>query len=370
MRVPPGSGPAGAISVTPAKMRATRLFGSLARSALALAAALVLMAGGGHAAAAPPAGSASATSPAGPAATISAPTPEQIQAARDLFAAASKNEDASRWEDALGDLERVAELKPTAGVRYHIAFCEEKLGRVASALTHFREAREAAARDGSKDVLSLVDEAFLDALRARVPALTIAAPRDVPGVIVVLDGHRALPEFLGKAIPLDPGAHHLEANAPGRAAFVRDLVVHEREVTELEVQLAPTPTPTPTPSPSPSSSPAAAAIQTPTSTPPLVAPLLATTGALALVGLGVTAYVVAGNAQTTGQAACLTRATCDDLKTPVRAWDAVALGAWLGGAALAALAVVLWSRSPTSPGQTARAQVTIGATEVAVEGSF
>src|SRR5271154_5740503 len=49
------------------------------------------------------------------------PTPTQIQAARELFSAARKDEDALRWADALEKLERVAAVKQTASVRYHIA---------------------------------------------------------------------------------------------------------------------------------------------------------------------------------------------------------------------------------------------------------
>ncbi len=52
-------------------------------------------------------------------------TPGQIQAARDLFPAAMKDEDGERCSDALQKLQRVAQIKSTAGVRYHIALCEE-----------------------------------------------------------------------------------------------------------------------------------------------------------------------------------------------------------------------------------------------------
>jgi len=59
-----------------------------------------------------------------------APSEGELQSARELFAAAERDEDAGSWADARGKLERVAALKLTAGVRYHLALCDEHLGHL------------------------------------------------------------------------------------------------------------------------------------------------------------------------------------------------------------------------------------------------
>ncbi|MGO9713048.1 MAG: uracil-DNA glycosylase, partial [Polyangiaceae bacterium] len=200
--------------------------------------------------------------PAAPAAAptppVSQPTPDQLQAARELFSAASKDEGASRWSDALEKLHRVADVKLTAGVRYHIAFCEEKLGQTATALAHFAEARDAAEREHNKEVLDLLKEPFLSDLHARVPTLSIDVPSDAKDAVVTIDDHPHPSGLWGVAVPVDPGTHRIDAHAAGRAPFSKELTLHEREVTVLDVVLppsspAPTPTPTSTSTPTPTS---------------------------------------------------------------------------------------------------------------------
>ncbi len=212
--------------------------------------------------------------PAAPAAAptppVSQPTPDQLQAARELFSAASKDEGASRWSDALEKLHRVADVKLTAGVRYHIAFCEEKLGQTATALAHFAEARDAAEREHNKEVLDLLKEPFLSDLHARVPTLSIDVPSDAKDAVVTIDDHPHPSGLWGVAVPVDPGTHRIDAHAAGRAPFSKELTLHEREVTVLDVVLppsspAPTPTPTSTSTPTPTSTPTSTSTTTSTS---------------------------------------------------------------------------------------------------------
>jgi hypothetical protein len=300
------------------------------------------------------------------------PTPGQLQAARDLFTAATKDEDAQRWQEALEKLRRVADVKLTAGVRYHIAFCEENLGQTATALAHYTEAQSAAQREHDKDVLDLLTPAFLTGLRARVPTLTIDVPDGIAGADVTLDGHAEPRGLWGVAVPVDPGQHHIEAHAPGRVSFTRELIVREREVTVLDatmptlpaMPIAPPPPPRehaprlPARSEPPPPSPSTASYRS------LAAPLGTTIGAVLLAGGGIGAFVLAANAQSSGQTQCAARTSgnCDDLRTPVRDWDSVALGAWVGSAILATAAVVLWATPP--------ARVTTTGTRLVLEGSF
>jgi hypothetical protein len=299
------------------------------------------------------------------------PTPGQLQAARDLFTAATKDEDAQRWSDALDKLRRVADVKLTAGVRYHIALCEEKLGQTATALAYYTEAQSAAEREHDKDVLDLVTPEFLAGLRGRVSTLAIDVPDTIAGADVTLDGQPEPKGLWGVAVPVDPGPHHIEAHAPGRVSFVCDLIVREREVTVLDVTMPMLPAiPVAPPPPSPRQH--APTLPVRSEPPPpssessrsLAAPLGTTIGAVLLAGGGLGAFLLAGNAQSSGQTQCAARASgsCDDLRAPVRDWDSVALGAWVGSAILATAAVVLWAAPP--------ARVTATGTRLVLEGSF
>jgi hypothetical protein len=327
-----------------------------------------------------------------PTTKVSPPTPAELQAARDLFAAAAKDEDAGRWSDALQKFQRVVQVKSTAGVRFHIALCEEKLGQIATALEHYTEALNAAKLEHNQDVEALLREPFLSELSLRVPRITVEVPGDVTGADVTIDGHSFPSALWGVAIPLDPGAHRIEARASGREPFFRDIVLVEHEVANLPIdfrrsgtgpQAAPpalgaSPPPTeapppstsapPPPAPPPRSAPVTPAAPSAERSRSIVAPLLASIGTFVLVGGGVGAFAAAGSAQTSGREQCLTRTNCDSLRTPVRTWDGVALGLWIGAGVAAATAVVLWTTGgkPTD----ARVQLSAGPGLVRLEGAF
>src|SRR5580700_8963565 len=100
------------------------------------------------------------------------PTEAQLSAARALFIAAEKDEDAERWSDALEKLQRVAQVKLTPGVRYHIALCEEHLGRLVAALNDYKVAASEAHAENASDVLRLVDKRVADSTE-RIPHVII-----------------------------------------------------------------------------------------------------------------------------------------------------------------------------------------------------
>jgi hypothetical protein len=78
--------------------------------------------------------------------------------------------------------------------------------------------------------------------------------------------------------------------------------------------------------------------------------------------------LLAGSSHDDAQTQCATRTSpCDDLKQSVRTWDALAVGAWLGAAALGAFAVVLWTKSPE---RSTAAGVGVAPGGVVVRGSF
>ena len=304
-----------------------------------------------------------------------------LRAARELFTAAEHDEDAGKWADAYDKLTRVAAVKLTAGVRYHLALCQEKLGKLATALDLFHQAQKQAQADEARDVLRLVGKQLED-LEPRVPRLTVHVVPPVDEAVVQLDGTPIAKALVGVAIPLDPGSHVVEASAPNRAPAKATIAMGERDVTSIDLQLGEprAPAGAPAAAATPGAGPATATETGPASAPApqsasghssIVGPLLTTAGALALAGLGVGAYIAAGNQVTSGQQQCApssTRDPCDSAVSTVRAWDFTAVGAWIGAAALGTVAVVLWIH--TSHSQPASTALVVGPARIELGGRF
>lgn len=296
--------------------------------------------------------------------------------ARALFIQAERDEDAGRWADAKAKLEQVATVKLTAGVRYHIALCDEHLGRVATALAEFTTAQDEAVKEDAQDVLRLVGREMTP-LAARVPRLSIRVSPVVPGTQVTLDGAVVKPEQIGATVPIDPGSHRVEATAPGRIPTRMEVTLNERDVTSVDVVLQPVIAP----AAAPTSANAGAIATVPSNSPPshagpnFVAPIAMTAAAVVLAGAGVGAYLAADSAHSDGKAACggdytLMPGACDPLKQPVHSWDWIAAGAWAGAAVSATVAVVLWVQKSGETSRPGSGRIVVGPGSISAVGSF
>ena len=286
------------------------------------------------------------------------PTAKELAMAREAFARAEKEEDRENWAVALEDLRRVAGVKMTAGVRFHIAHCEAGLGRDIAALEDYTAAEKLGREEHNKDVVDATAEAIA-ALRAKIPTVSIRVPSDVTDVEIMLDG-KLLPSALwATSIPLEPGTHRIDARAPGRTPYTTSLVVKDREASTLEVRLVAAP-------PAPAATPASTVIAPPReeSAPKHTAAIVATGGAVLMAGAGFGAFVVAGGKQSDAQSTCATSVTCASAKGPVQLWDGVALGAWAGAAVVGTVAVILWLR-PSSD-----TRIVAGPSTLRFEGTF
>jgi hypothetical protein len=284
------------------------------------------------------------------AAAAAEPSPQQLQSARDLFADAQKSEREGNWTAALDALNRVAAVKLTPGVLYHLALCKEKLGMLVEAYKDYQAAERAAAAQNVDDVLQAV-KGPLAALREKVPRLKVTVPDDVKDVRVAIDGAPLDAARFGTEVPIAAGEHRIEASAPGRVAFDGRVPTHPGEIVVVPVLL-------PLSSPRANDSPAgaAAAPERPAlSAAPRTAALLATGGAVLLVAGGVGAFLVADGKQSDAREQCAHQTSCEELRGPVRTWDTIALGAWIGGAVASAVAIVLWLKPAASSEATARA---------------
>lgn len=286
--------------------------------------------------------------------------PLTLDAARDLFVDAESDEDAGRWAGALAKLQRVAEVKLTPGVRYHSALCEEHLGHLVTALSQYEAAAAQARAENAADVLRLVDARVAD-VSSRLALLTVvvAPPGDAE---VTIDGEALAP---GVAVRADPGPHRLEARAPGRASFATVLTLPERSSMAFELHLEPVKAERPS---APARVAEVAAPAPETEAAGARRAVVASIAAVVLATGGAAAYLQAGHEQAAAQDACAARVAtsanaCDATRTPVRAWDWIAVGAWAGAAALGAVAVVTLA-APR------RATIALGPASLAIDGSF
>jgi hypothetical protein len=291
--------------------------------------------------------------------------------ARDLFGKAEKDEEAKDWSAALEKLRRAIAIKSTAGLRFHIAVCEENLGQLVDALHDYEAAEELAKADKTdkgKQVLAVIAEPLL-AIRARVPRLKLTLPADATDGEITLDGKKLAKEDAANAVPLEPGPHKIEATAPGRTPFATTLLLKEREVTSLEIKLPPI---VAAPPAAPAASPAEATM------PPVeerktrsrTGAIVFTGGAVVLAAGGLGAFLLADGAQSDAREQCAGGKACDGAKSTVRVWDTVALGAWIGAAAAAGYAIILWSKPSHDDRAAAPARVRVGAGSLHLEGTF
>jgi hypothetical protein len=305
------------------------------------------------------------------------PTTAQLTAARALFMEAERDEDALRWQDALEKLGRVSAVKLTSGVRYHTAFCEEHLGQLLAALHDYRTAASQAREENAVDVLRLVDKRILDA-SARVPQLTIVLAPSLQHAAVRLDGQAV---SAGVSLPVDPGTHHIDAEAPEHAPSTWTVTLEERAVISLEVKLEPT---SPSPASPPPVAPTADAVRADSIRPraPETArsrdrtvAIVAGAGALGLAAGGIGAYIAAGHAQTDSIQTCaqvtsLDPNACASQKSLIRTWDWVAVAAWTAAAGAGAIAVVSLAKPRRDAAAGEPARVVLGPARVTLEGSF
>ena len=306
---------------------------------------------------------------------LASPSEADLHAARDLFADAEKDEDAGRWSDARDKLRRVADVKLTSGVRYHLALCDEHLGHLVAAYDGFTAAQAQAKADGAQDVLRLLAK-HLEDLGPRVPHLTVHVLPATASATVKLDGNVLPAASVGVPMPLDPGPHTLEASAPPMTPASAKVTLQERDVTSLDLTLGEPPPPPPSRQPPRTPAPAPASTPTPTPAPAPATPgnshvgaILSTAGAVALAGFGIAAFVLAGNAVTSGQQQCASSHApgCDSEKNTVRTWDWLAASTWVGAAGLGTLAVVLWTQGGASGPSAA---LSVGPGSASVRGQF
>lgn len=109
------------------------------------------------------------------------------------------------------------------GTLLNVALCDEKQGRIASAVARFTEARDRAKEGNMPEQLAAAQE-HLDALAARVPHLSIILAEELPDTKVVIDDKLVKLSAIAN-LPVDPGERLVEVSAPGRLPYQTKVTV-------------------------------------------------------------------------------------------------------------------------------------------------
>lgn len=165
------------------------------------------------------------------------PTPAELANARRAFETAVSLENEQRWAEASTRLREAIAVKDTPGLRFHLAKCEAEQGHLLSAASEYERVAELL-RGGAKapDVQKLLGPAS-DALKQRIPRLTLELPAEVPSPLVAIDGKAHAPSDAALGVSLDPGRHGVRVTAAGRRTFERGFVLKEGDQTTLRVEL-------------------------------------------------------------------------------------------------------------------------------------
>lgn len=141
------------------------------------------------------------------------PTEAELAHAREEFGAARRLENTGQWAEALAALRRVASVKTTPQVRFHIALCLESVGLWTQALDGY--ARAATEAIGVAPEVVKEAEEHLRQLAATMPTVSIHVQGAALGDELFLDGRRFPAEEQPLPIRADPGAHTAEVRRTG-----------------------------------------------------------------------------------------------------------------------------------------------------------
>jgi tetratricopeptide (TPR) repeat protein len=166
-------------------------------------------------------------------------------AAEQLFLEGRALMQKGKYEEALAKFHASLDLDPGSGTQGNLALCYERMGKLASAWGHYREAAVRAERERNAKRTRIARERAA-ALEPRLPRLLIrlSSPDTPAGLVVTRDGVPLPATVLGTAVYVDPGEHEVTAAIPGHERFSMRVTLSESEYRAIDIPaLAPAPEP-------------------------------------------------------------------------------------------------------------------------------
>lgn len=162
-----------------------------------------------------------------------------IAAARELFVEGSSLSREGKWGEARERFERSLALKRAAITLYSLGVAQKETGQLVEALESFRafllEPSEPATKPFEAPARRAVGE-----LEQRVAELSLTIePPDVDGLRVSIDSEEIPLAALAAARLLNPGAHHVVAEAPGYQSANTRVTLEEGSAVSIQLRLVP-----------------------------------------------------------------------------------------------------------------------------------
>ncbi len=168
-------------------------------------------------------------------------TPAEMESRQNLLEEAQKARDADDHARALSLASRAGHIRMTPSVRLFIAEEQSAVGQLANSMNNAevcaREATDDRALKNREKILSAC-KSLVAKLQKSAARLLVLMPDPVPPQSQVMVNGHLLPEPLyGKQYLLSPGNIRVEASAPGRVPFDRELAVAAGEEGTVTVLL-------------------------------------------------------------------------------------------------------------------------------------
>ena len=261
-----------------------------------------------------------------------------------------------KFAEACPKLAESQRLDPGIGTEFHLAECEQHVGKTASAWAHYLEVADAA-HVVKQSARERVARARAAQLAPHLAHMTIArAPRgDASSVEIRRDGILVGPAQYGVEAPVDPGEHEITATASGKKPWSRNVRASAEAAVTVEVppledaEIAVSPPPSPVVVPAAPSPTDVAADTQHVGRGQRIAGI--TVGALGIVGIGLGAgFGIASKGKHDDAESHCTGSICDAAGVSLRS-DAihagnVATAAFIAGGAMLVGGGVLFFAAP------------------------
>jgi len=129
--------------------------------------------------------------------------------------------------------ESLHENPAAIGTMLNVALCDEKLGRVASAVAMFSEARDRAKEQGLPEHVRAAED-HIAKLEPGVPHVAIKLTEHLPETRILVDDTIIAPDAIGN-VAVDPGERVIVVSAPARLPYRTKLVIGTAEHREVVI---------------------------------------------------------------------------------------------------------------------------------------
>jgi hypothetical protein len=134
-------------------------------------------------------------------------------AASSLFSEARKLAAQKKYAEACPKFEESQRLDPGIGTQFNLADCWEQIGRTASAWALYQDVAAAAKGSGQPERERVARERA-EKLAPKLSRLKLIVRANHPGLEIARDGITLGAAVWNTDVPVDPGAHRIEARAP------------------------------------------------------------------------------------------------------------------------------------------------------------